>query len=92
MRCPLPKKMFALTWPTSGCRSIGIVRSRTRAMELYIIWLSVMYQTIISSLVHLIPKSLKRPRSYYLLRSATEHCSTYVFTQFAECTGTYTGK
>jgi hypothetical protein len=34
---PLSAQILALTWPTSGCRSVGIVRSPTKAMELFVI-------------------------------------------------------
>jgi hypothetical protein len=34
---PSIRKKLALTWPTSGGRSVGVVRSRTKATELFII-------------------------------------------------------
>jgi hypothetical protein len=35
LRGTLYPQKLALTWPTSGGRSVGIVRSRTQAMELF---------------------------------------------------------
>jgi hypothetical protein len=37
VRCvdPLPAKKVSLISPTSGCRSVGTVRSRTQATELF---------------------------------------------------------
>jgi hypothetical protein len=35
-RDTLYAQKLALTWPTKGCRSVGIVRSRTKATELII--------------------------------------------------------
>jgi hypothetical protein len=39
-------------------------------------------------LLNFIPKSRTRLWPYYLQRSATEHSSAWLFTQFAECAGT----
>jgi hypothetical protein len=36
---PLYPKKLALTWPTSGGRSVGIVRLRTETTEFVFIWL-----------------------------------------------------
>jgi hypothetical protein len=34
---------LALTSPTSGCRSVGTVRSRTQAMEFILVWFSSVF-------------------------------------------------
>jgi hypothetical protein len=42
---PFIRKMLALTSPTCGCRSVGIVRSRTEATEFSFFLVFVLYET-----------------------------------------------
>jgi hypothetical protein len=47
MRHPSNSKKLALSWPTSGSPSIGIVRSRTQATEfVFLLFVFVLYATL----------------------------------------------
>jgi hypothetical protein len=53
---PLYQQKLALTSPTSGCRSVGIVRLRTKATELVsyhgiTVWSSIMFHKVSSSVL-----------------------------------------
>jgi hypothetical protein len=52
---PLYPQKLALTWPTSGGRSAGIVRSRTKATELLLLLL-LLFQELWSRIRLLMPQ------------------------------------
>jgi hypothetical protein len=78
---PLSAKKLAITSPTSGGRSFGIVRSRTQTMEGFFC-------------KFLFPKATRglEPISYRrAILSTLLHATVYIFfffTKFAECTST----